>query len=145
MCMTGDEKAMYTGMAMCRNTEVTLRWSRSQMFMIINSAMLSLVFTQGAGFWLFFCLGLFGIGMAVVWILINRKSQQWVEYWQTRLAQIKHAEEPDTVNVFIGPEWDKINKGPTFHRLLSILPFVFTLLWIIVFVLSFTKPKGVLP
>lgn len=139
--MTNDEKAMYTGMAMSRNTEVTLRWSRSQMFMIINSAMLSLVFSKDAGFWLFFLLGLFGVGMAIVWLFINEKSQQWVEYWQNRLAQITHTDEPNTgtVNVFIGSEWDAINKGFTFHTLLRILPGAFVLVWIIVFCLSFPK------
>ncbi len=137
--MTNDEKAMYTGMAMCRNTEVTLRWSRSQMFMIINSAMLSAVFARNPDFWLFFLLGLFGMIMAVIWFIINEKSQQWVDYWQTRLAQITHEEEPTTVNVFIGPEWDTINKGWTFHRLLKILPGGFALVWIIVFCLSFTQ------
>jgi len=130
---------MYTGMAMSRNTEVTLRWSRSQMFMIINSAMLSVLFTRDAGFGLFFSIGLFGMIIGVIWFLINMKSQQWVEYWQTRLAQMKHAEEPDTVNVFIGPEWDRINRGPTFHRLLSFLPAGFILVWIVVFCVSFTK------
>ena len=137
--MTNDEKAMYTGMVMSRNTEVTLRWSRSQMFMIINSAMLSLVFSKDTEFWLFFLLGLFGLGMAIVWFFINKKSQQWVEYWQARLAQIRHEEEPTTVNVFIGPEWNAINKGFTFHKLLTILSTAFMLVWIIVFCLSFTK------
>lgn len=137
--MTNDERAMYTGMAILRNTEVTLRWSRSQMFMIINSALLSLVFSKDASFTLFLLLSLFGIVMAVVWFLINEKSQQWVEYWQARLAQIRHEEEPTTVNVFIGPEWDAINKGWTFHRLLKILPKAFAVVWTIVFCLSFTK------
>ena len=130
---------MYTGMAMSRNTEVTLRWSRSQMFMIINSAMLSLVFSRDAGFWLFLLLGLFGLIMAGVWFFINEKSQQWVEYWQTRLAKIKHEDEPTTVNVFIGSEWDTINKGVTFHKLLTFLPGVFAVAWVIVFCFSFTK------
>lgn len=137
--MTNDEKAMYTGMAMSRNTEVTLRWSRSQMFMIINSAMLSIVFTRDAGFGLLLLLGIFGLGMAMVWFMINEKSQQWVDYWQTRLAQIRHEEEPNTVNVFIGPEWDTINKGWTFHRLLAILPKAFAVVWIGVFLFSFTR------
>ncbi len=131
---------MYTGMAMSRNTEVTLRWSRSQMFMIINSAMLSVIFTKDAGFWLLFLASIFGMGMAAVWLMINQKSQQWVEYWQTRLAQIRHEEEPTTVNVFIGPEWDAINKGFTFHKLLTILPGVFTAVWIGVLIFSFTRP-----
>lgn len=137
--MTNDEKAMYTGMAMSRNTEVTLRWSRSQMFMIINSAVLSLAFSKDAGFWLLFFLGFFGMGMASVWFIINEKSQQWIEYWQARLAQIKHEDEPDTVNVFVGPEWDIINKGWTFPNLLRILSLGFGLLWIGVFIFSFTR------
>ena len=137
--MTSDEKAMYTGMAMSRNTEVTLRWSRSQMFMIINSAMLSVVFARDVGFWSLFFLSIFGLMMVAVWFLINEKSQQWVEYWQARLAQIRHEEEPTTVNVFIGPEWDAINKGWTFHRLLTFLPGAFTVVWIAVFLSSFNK------
>lgn len=137
--MTNDERAMYTGMAMSRNTEVTLRWSRSQMFMIINSAMLSLVFTRDMSFLPFLLLGLLGMLIAIVWLIINEKSQQWVEYWQARLAQIKHTEDPDTVNVFIGPEWDAINKGFTFHALLRILPGAFMGVWIFVIAFSFTK------
>ncbi len=140
--MTNDEKAMYTGMAMSRNTEVTLRWSRSQMFMIINSAMASLALSKDATFIMTLFLSFLGAGMVVVWFLINQKSQQWVEYWQTRLAQIKHVDdEPgkETVNVFVGPEWDAINTGWTFHRLLSIMPYLFTVVWIFVFFFSFTK------
>ena len=136
--MTNDEKAMYTGMAMCRNTEVTLRWARSQMFMLINSAMFSLVFTQQKAFWKFAILSWLGVLLCVLWFLINHKTQQWVEYWQTRLAQIKHEEEPSTVNVFIGPEWDRINKGSTFYRLISILPIAFAMFWFTVFVYSCT-------
>src|SRR5258706_4283296 len=103
--MTNDEKAMYTGMAMSRNTEVTLRCSRSQMFMIISAAMLSLVFSRDIGFGILLSLGIVGLIMSSVWFVINEKSQQWVEYWQARLAQIRHEEEPNAVNVFIGPEW----------------------------------------
>ena len=77
--------------------------------------------------------------MATVWFMINEKSQQWVEYWQTRLAQIRHEEEPNTVNVFIGHEWDAINKGFTFHTLLRVLPGTLMLVWIIVICFSFTK------
>lgn len=108
--------------------------------MIINSAMLSVVFARDAGFWLLFLVSIFGMIMAAAWLVINEKSQQWVDYWQTRLAKIKHEEEPTTINVFIGPEWDSINKGWTFHRLLTILPGVFAVVWIGVFVFSFTRP-----
>ncbi len=132
---------MYTGMAISRNTEVTLRWSRTQMFMLINSALFTLLFTKDAGLWLFAGLGFFGVIIGVIWFLINRKTQQWVDYWQTRLAQITHTDEPNmgTVNVFVGAEWDKINKGATFYKLLYILPILFGALWISIFVFSFTK------
>ncbi len=130
---------MYTAMAMSRNTEVTLRWSRSQMFMVINSAMFTLLFARDPSFWLFLGLGIFGMVIGLVWILINRKTQQWVDYWQERLGEIKHEEEPTTVNVFVGPKWNEINKGFTFHKLLSVLPYLFMSLWIGIFFVSFFK------
>jgi len=40
-----NERAMYTGLAMSRNTEVQLRWGRSQMFIILNSAAFSFLTT----------------------------------------------------------------------------------------------------
>ena len=107
--------------------------------MIINSAMLSVVFARDVGFWLLLFLGVFGLMMVAARFLINEKSQQWVEYWQARLAKIKHEEEPTTVNVFIGPEWDAINNGWTFHKLLTILPVGFAAVWIAVLVGSFAK------
>ncbi len=44
--MTDDERAKYAGLISLRNTEVTLRWTRTQLFLFINAIGLPLVVTQ---------------------------------------------------------------------------------------------------
>lgn len=44
--MTDNERAMYTGIAISRNTEVNLRWARSQLFIFVNFGGFSFLATQ---------------------------------------------------------------------------------------------------
>jgi len=133
--MTDDQKAMYTGICMSRNTEVTLRWSRSQMFIAINAVGFSFLATQigKPGIQPYYLiLGVAGLSLGFFWLAINLKTQQWIDHWQSCL---KTVEPPDkdllVFRVFSGKSWESINSFPTFHLLLNVLPIAFTGLWIV--------------
>src|SRR3989338_4524205 len=79
---------MYTGVAMSRNNEVTLRWSRSVMLSFINGAGLSLLGAQLSNPvpMLYIILGIFGMSLCTFWRILNWKTQLWIDYWQSCLA-----------------------------------------------------------
>ncbi len=138
--MTENERAMYTGMAISRNTEVNLRWSRSQMFIVVNFGGISFLATQTPSRGLHIVVGVVGILLGAVWMFANWRAQKWVEYWNSRLAAVENAEpNPVTTPVYRGPEWDKANSQLGFPHLLIILAAIFTLLWFAVVVLGIAK------
>ena len=140
--MTDEEKAMYTGICICRNAEVNLRWLRSQMLIFINVAALSFLGTQAATPALYPYIGGGGIALCLFWWIINRKTQQWINYWHQRLSMI---DPPETdlleFRMFSGTEWKKINGFPSFHFLLGAMPIAFSVLWILIIVLYFFIEK----
>jgi hypothetical protein len=78
-------------------------------------------------------LGLAGLLLGSFWLIINWKTQQWIDHWQSCLKVI---DPPDrdlfVFRVFSGKSWDSVNSFPTFHLLLNVLPVVFTGVWIVV-------------
>jgi hypothetical protein len=133
--MTDEQKAMYTGVAMSRNNEVTLRWSRSTILTLINGAGLSLLGTQLSNPIpiLYLILGIFGMSLCSFWWFLNRKTQLWIDYWHSCLAKM---EPPHTTlfvfRVFTGTAWERVNKWPTFQWLLNLLPYTFFVVWLII-------------
>lgn len=139
--MTDNERAMYTGIAISRNTEVNLRWSRSQMFIFINFGGVSFLATQIPSRGLHIVVGVVGIILGVVWMLANWRAQKWVEYWNSRLAAVEGTEpHPVTTPVYRGPEWEKANSQFGFPHMLMALAVIFTLMWFTIVVLGFTRP-----
>ena len=136
---------MYTGTAMCRNNEVTLRWSRSSILSLINGAGFSLLGAQLSNPipMLYLILGIFGMLLCAFWRILNWKTQFWINYWQSCLAKMEPpATELFVFRVFTGKEWEKVNKWPTFHWLLNFLPNMFFVLWIaIIAMFSFVEKK----
>ena len=135
--MTEEQKIffMYTGICISRNTEVTLRWSRSQMFVAINAVGFSFLGMQigKPNIQVYYLiLALAGLLLGLFWLAINRKTQQWIDHWQVCLEMIdppKRDLELGVFRVFSGKSWDSVNKFPTFHFLLNVLPIAFMVLW----------------
>src|SRR3989344_5175631 len=124
---------MYTGIAMSRNNEVTLRWSRSSILSLINGAGFSLLGAQLSNHIpvLYLILGIFGMLLCAFWRILNWKTQLWINYWHSCLAKMEPpAPELFVFRVFTGKEWEKVNEWPTFHGLLNFLPYTFGFLWI---------------
>ena len=117
---------MYNGICQCRNNQIVLRWSISQLFVVINLGALSLLGTQkidqGAYLWF----GVVGFAMNGLWVMVNLKSQAWVVYWNTVLAKMEPPEmELSKFRVFTGIDWNTVNKRPTFHAYLNLIGIFF--------------------
>lgn len=128
--MSDEAQAMYTGICMCRNTEVNLRWARSQIFILINLGGFSFLGTQRATPEIYPLLAIFAGLLGAYWLWINQKTQHYIDHWQSCLAAIDPP--PLLLNqprVFTGSSWQSANKKPNFYHLLSILPVFFMVLW----------------
>ena len=90
--MTDDQRAKYAALVAIRNTEATLWWTRSQLFIFMHSAGLTLAVTQrqlGPKFLL--VAGAVGLLLMVYWLLATRRANQWLAFWHAQLsaAEIK--------------------------------------------------------
>ena len=134
---------MYTGLANFRNNEVSLRWQRSLLMIVLNTAGLPFLNIQTATPFLYQVLGVSFLLLCAYWLTLNWKTQLWINYWQGRLALV----DPPESNllefrVFTGTEWERVNQRPTFHQLLNVLPVAFMVVWFSVLVSSlWVSPK----
>jgi len=138
--MTNNERAMYTGLAMCRNTEVAQRWARSQLFLIIHSAAFSFVAARAQPERRFLLvMGAVGVVLGVFWLLANWRTDQWIVYWQSCLVNFERTEhEPVETPIFSGLAYDRVAGFPfTFNRIVMALASFFLLAWIVVILIAF--------
>jgi len=140
--MTDEQKVMYTGICMCRNTEVTLFWSRHQVFVLINLAALPLLLTEHTLIFYQLVAGM-GFLLCTYWSIINCETEEIIDYWESRLASIEPSEESNLIAfcVFTGRDWKEANEFLKFlskYRI-ALFPGFFTYIWlgIIIYLLFF--------
>lgn len=142
--MTENERAMYTGLSMNRNTEVSLRWSRSQFFLLIHSAGITFAAsgTVEPTFLFYIALASIGIVLGVSWLATLWRTDQWIIYWQSRLQAFDQSQmNPVETPLFSGEEYEHVaGFFLTFHRILITIASSFTIAWVVVLVYSFTLP-----
>lgn len=131
--MIDDQRAIYTALVSTRNNEVTLRWTRTQLFFLIHSAALSLVNTSaqfkiGTPLHIFACA--VGITLGLVWYFTTIRAREWLDYWDTRLAALERAQ-PQSVMVFGGPEYAEVYSGFRIHHILLTLVGIFVIIWVV--------------
>jgi len=138
--MNENERAMYSGLAMCRNTEVTQRWSRSQFFFLIHSAALSFVTTlDQPEFGPLLINSLAGVFLGFFWLAVNMRTNQWIVYWQSRLEAFELLEPtPAEIPIFSGLAYQRVaGRLITFHRIIATLAGFFILIWVDIIVQAF--------
>lgn len=138
--MTENQRAMYAGLCLCRNTEVTQRWARTQVFLLIHSAALSFTLTRPqTTFSILFWMGLGGLVLTGFWFLANRRTDQWIVYWQSCLMIFEqHEQEQAEIPIFSGPEYERVaGTLITFNRIVNLLIGFFVFVWIVVVISSF--------
>lgn len=88
-----------------RNMEIELFWKRSNYFLVLNTAV-------AAGFFLKahnghqLVLGIFGLMIAVLWLLVNAGGKFWQSRWERRLHLAEESLKPE-VKLF-SSDWEEI-------------------------------------
>lgn len=106
-CMNDIQKMMYQSVVLIRNNEVNLRWTRNQLFFLINSAGLSLVLTQlkvSDTVYGLACLG--GLFLSFLWVQVIFLIRRWVDYWDSMLRALESLD-GNPITVFSGAAWQK--------------------------------------
>ena len=135
--MTDEQRAMYAAAVLLRNNEVTLRWTRTQIFFLIHSAGLSLIVTQFKEESFARFLGcLLGLALAGLWWRLTIRIGGWVSYWVGRLAALENLGPPPAVRIFSGSPYRTAMRGFTAHEILLWLVRVFSAAW---FLLAFSS------
>src|SRR5436305_1576518 len=127
---------MYTGVSTSRNNEVMLRWHRNSMFIVIHSGGFSFVLSQLPAVLFPAVLSFLGMFLGGVWILVNWKTQEWVNFWHRRIEAIEsNKQNPLKVKIYSSRRFRRLNaEFPTFYQILMMLSIMATGGWLAVFV-----------
>ena len=90
-----------------RNLEIDLFWKRSNYFLVLNSAVAAGFFLK-AGNDHQLPLGIFGLTIAILWLLVNVGGKFWQSRWERRLHIVEESLHPE-IRLF-SSSWDEINK-----------------------------------
>lgn len=146
----------YTFNALCglRNTEVSLRWTRAQLFIVINSAAITAVtfivkpiFEKNADssdrIWVYSMILAICITMsafAFLWVLVNKRADEWVNYWTERIKKLEANYIPDNeydLQGIFGEKYEKLHGGAhSFHSILSSMSSLFLVGWLVASLIS---------
>ena len=137
--MTEDERVMYSALIAVRNTDATLRWTRTQIFFLIHSGALSLVIVQTKikfGDWLHMGICVAGLLLAVLWFWLTLVIQKFIEYWDDRLEELEKISPRPRVRVFGGRSYWNAMRGYRVHTILKSLVAIFITVWLALLTLS---------
>lgn len=93
-----------------RNMEIELFWKRSNYFLVLNTAVAAGFFLK-AGNEHQLALGIFGLVIAILWLLVNAGGKFWQSRWERRLHIAEEALTPE-IKLF-SSDWDEINQDVT--------------------------------
>lgn len=130
--MNDTERALYTALMSTRNNEVNLRWTRNQLFFLINSGAITFVVSQFKvenDTYLTACV--IGLALSILWFCMMIIAGFSVRFWHGRLQAIEDRIQDTTVRIFNTLDFAESQKGLTTHRLLLTLIGIFTFIWIL--------------
>lgn len=146
---------MYTGLCICFSTERNIGWSRSNMLVLVNGAGTSLLTAQHILFLtvqleiviLRYIVVVIGLLICAFWLIANYRTQQRINYWQGCLAKTEPVETYLLVfRVFTTPKWRKIIEPlPFVPYAMNMLPLIFLMIWLSVFLFLILVPRVFLP
>jgi hypothetical protein len=136
-----DEKQKADLTADARISEITLRWTMTQLFFLIHSALFSLVLTQfESGTWLYTGVCILGLWLGILWFVIMRRAQYLVEDWNKKLAELERMDD-QPVKVFITEQGGVPSpQGVPVYKVLILLVGTFVMVWIILLTISMIRP-----
>jgi hypothetical protein len=131
-----DPSAYYASIVSVRNLELDMRLRISQLFILLNVALMTIVGTIVASerfrellfILLFLCFA--GASLCYIWLMLSRRTTQWVRYRGERLGKMEETNEVD-ISVF-SAEYEKVHeKDPHIFEITTYLISVFVFLWVL--------------
>jgi len=131
-----------TGVVACRNNQIALRWQISALLGAINSAVIPFWATQIHNPWVRFWTAIFAVFANTLWLFLNKKSQLWIDFWNSALARMEPPEtEAGKFRVFSGLEWKEVSKFPAFHFYMNLIASGFMVAWFFLAFVQFSFPE----
>ena len=135
--MRDGEPNVYTALAILRNGQTQLQWSRIQMLLGFNAIAIPIIFgaTQSEQAKLMASI----VGMAGHFILIIAaiRASGWINYWDARIADLERIDSTDEnpngvrVQVFSSSEFESLKaRGKYLNRAFVAVGIVFMLFWL---------------
>ena len=137
--MDQEQQAAFSNLTFFRHYDINLRWSITQLFFVMHSAILSLVVTQfQRGTVEYFAACVAGVSLGFLWLKMTQRITQWIEHWTGHMRTIESSNRAE--NQIFGAEFMRMRGGVRTIRILRLLIMSFTILWIVLLVNSL-NPK----
>lgn len=127
-----DQRMMYQQLVSLNNLDVTLYWTRSQLFFFVHSAGISLTATLIENTHVRISVCCLGVIVAVLWWLVSAKVRQFMRFWHKKLAELESAKSLQKIQVFSDREFLQIRERgiPDVYYLMNWLIAIFICVWI---------------
>ncbi|MDP3735352.1 MAG: hypothetical protein Q8R39_02915 [bacterium] len=133
--MDQEQQAAFSNLTFFRHYDINLRWSITQLFFVIHSAILSLVVTQfrrGSLEYAAACIAGFCLGW--LWRRMTIRITRWIEHWTQRMRVLESSNR--AANRVFGSELMTMRGATRTIRILNPLIGGFMALWVILLIVS---------
>lgn len=84
---------MYMAVAVLRNGQTQLQWSRIQIFLVFNTVALPVVLGTGQPTAVKFALSAVGLAIHLVLLVAALRGNAWLTYWDERMAELERVDQ----------------------------------------------------
>ncbi|MEK7520087.1 MAG: hypothetical protein AAB581_02485 [Patescibacteria group bacterium] len=127
---TPDVNARFNALITGRNSEMTIRWQKVQIFFLINSVLLGAVVSTNLPDKLKITASIFWFIVTVIWWLIQWEAQNAVDSWNKRIAVLEEADNQHVRFSFRKPREGFEYKFISTHYLVLLLIELFGAGWV---------------
>lgn len=126
-----DKNTQFSGFVETRNTEITIRWQKVQIFFLINSALLGITISIEFDSGFKFIASMSGLLVSTIWWLMQWEAQNAIDYWNSMVAQIEKTSESDIRGFYFAcPREGFCFKYISTHHLILFLVDLFIIGWL---------------
>lgn len=125
-----DETTRFSGYVSARNSEVTVRWQKVQIFFLINSVLLGVAAGAILSIELKTAVCIFGLVVTVIWWLMQREAQNAIDYWNAEISRLEPKEGNTHGFAFAKPHEGFRLRFASTHYLILFLVDLFAVGWV---------------
>lgn len=134
--MRDGEPNMYTALAMLRNGQTQLQWSRIQMLLGLNAIAIPIAFASNQTEQAKLVVSVVGLVIHFILIVAAVRASGWIDYWDVRIADLERLDSEEEnpnrirVQVFSRPEFESFKTGGKYlNRAFVAVGILFMLFW----------------